>query len=871
MKSFILSFVLLFTSSLLFAQTASISGKVTDAANESLIGASVKASGKGTSTNEKGEFILNGLPAGKVMLTVSYTGFASTQKEVDLSAGNISNLTIVLKSDLLSLTEVVITGVTNPGSKLNTSLSVSSLKGVEITQSAPRTTAEIFRSIPGIKSEASAGDGNTNITVRGVPISSGGSKYLQLKEDGLPLLQFGDIAFATSDIFLRADQSVARIEAIRGGSASTLASNSPSGIINFISKTGNTAGGAVSTSFGVDYQNFRTDFDYGAPIGKGFSFHAGGFFRQGEGPRTAGYSGNKGGQLKFNLSKSFNKGYARLYFKYLNDKAIAYLPLPIQVSGTNANPEFTSLPGFDIKHGAFQNTNIQQNVGLGINGSVRSNSVSNGMHPVSTAIGGEFNFSLGNGWTIDNKGRYAINSGGFISPFPAMIGGTADILASVGTATGSNLTGGSLRYATNGSVYSGNNAVVIHMFDTELNNFNNFVNDFKVKKKVDKVDLTLGFYNSIQHIDMSWLWNSYIQDSNGENASPLNAFTAQGANISENGLFAYGVPLWGNLHRHYNTKYNTSAPYAGIAFPLTESLTIDASARYDFGNVTGTYSGNAQTTFDINNNGNISPSEQNVSQVNVSNPSKVDYQYKYLSYSAGANYKLSESQAIFGRYSKGATAKADRILFTSNVFADGSAVGVLDKINQAELGYKYKYNKGGLFLTGFYAKVNETGGYEATTQKTIENDYVSYGLELEGINQLSKKFEIRGSATYTHARINSGVNKGNKPRRQADLIFNLVPTFKLKNFTTGISAIGTTNTYAQDDNKLILPAYVLVNPFLSYNITKRFTATLNANNVFNSLGITESEEGSIIDNQTNIIRARPVTGRTIAAGLSYSF
>ena len=49
----------------------------------------------------------------------------------------------------------------------------------------------------------------------------------------ISILAFNDIAFATSDIFMRADQSVGRIEAIRGGSASTLASNSPAGIINF--------------------------------------------------------------------------------------------------------------------------------------------------------------------------------------------------------------------------------------------------------------------------------------------------------------------------------------------------------------------------------------------------------------------------------------------------------------------------------------------------------------------------------------------------------------------------------------------------------------------------------------------------------------
>jgi outer membrane receptor protein involved in Fe transport len=42
------------------------------------------------------------------------------------------------------------------------------------------------------------------------------------------------------------------------------------------------------------------------------------------------------------------------------------------------------------------------------------------------------------------------------------------------------------------------------------------------------------------------------------------------------------------------------------------------------------------------------------------------------------------------------------------------------------------------------------------------------------------------------------------------------------------------------------------------------------NNIFNTLAITEAEE-EITDNTTNIVRARPLPGRTISMTLSYSF
>jgi len=118
-----------------------------------------------------------------------------------------------------ALEEVFVTGVVNPKTKIKSSVSITTLGVKQIEQSAPRSTAEIFRSIPGIRSESTGGEGNANIAVRGVPISSGGSKYLQIQEDGLPVLLFGDIAFATADIFTRFDGNVAKVEAIRGGSA----------------------------------------------------------------------------------------------------------------------------------------------------------------------------------------------------------------------------------------------------------------------------------------------------------------------------------------------------------------------------------------------------------------------------------------------------------------------------------------------------------------------------------------------------------------------------------------------------------------------------------------------------------------------------
>ena len=788
---------------------------------------------------------------------------------VNLSFSQNETAPVIDTTKTTKLEDVVITGVANPKAKIKSSVSITTLDVKQIEQSAPRSTAEIFRSIPGIRSESSGGEGNSNISVRGVPISSGGSKYLQIQEDGLPVLLFGDIAFATADIFTRFDGNVARIEAIRGGSASTLSSNSPGGIINFISKTGKTEGGMLRTSFRLDYNNFRTDFDYGTKIGEGLYFHTGGFYRAGGGVRKTGSTSNNGGQVKFNLTKEFQNGKVTVFAKFLNDRAAAYMPMPVKVTGTNANPSWGSVSGFDATTGALQSIYLNHNVGLGPDGELRRGKVADGMNPVSKSIGVSASFNLEDGWKITENGRYSSNSGGFIAPFPAEVGSASAIAASFGA-------GSTLSYANSGTAFDNPNGLVnrIHMFDTQLNDLSNFMNDLRVSKKFDKVGITAGYFNSIQNISMSWLWNSYLQEVSDDNPRLINVKNAAGTLLSENGLYAYGVPAWGNCcTRNYDTQYNVSAPYVNVSVDATENLSFEGGLRYDIGKVSGSFAGSAQTTYDINNNGVISVPETSVSAVNTANETAVNYDYDYVSYTLGANYLLTAKQSLFARYSKGAAAKADRILFSGLDYLDGNKINALDFLTQAELGYKLKFSKGYLYGTAFHSKTDEQGGYEATSNSIIKNNYKSYGLEIESSYNLMDNLNLRGALTYTKAEITSGDNAGNEPRRQPKLMYNLMPTYNFsgnKN-TAGLSFIGQTKAYAQDSNQLVMNGFVIVNAFVEVGITKGLSVNLSANNLFDTIAITESEEGSITDNTVSYVRARPMPGRSISMALSYKF
>ncbi len=786
--------------------------------------------------------------------------------------------------DALGLDEIVVTASPRGVNKLESSISVSTLAPELIAQSAPRTTAEIFRSIPGIRSESSGGDGNANIAVRGLPVASGGAKFLQLQEDGLPVLQFGDIAFGNADIFLRADQTISRIEAVRGGSASTLASNAPGGVINFISKTGKEAGGVVMATAGIDYEEYRLDFNYGAPIGEKTFFNIGGFWRQGEGPRSAGYNANDGFQIKANLTQEFDRGYIRIYAKHLNDRAIGYLPMPTLVTGSDSDPKYGSFAGFNIKNQTPHSALFTTDVGLDGNNNLRTTDITDGMHPVVTAVGLEASFELSDTLTLENRFRWSDIKGRFVSPFPSEVAGAQGIANSVGELlTGTPGTYG-LRYANgpqagqtiNATTLNGNGLLMrTHLFNTEINDFSNFTNDFKLITDLGPATITAGLYTARQNIDMDWTWNSYLLEVKGNNAALVNVVDATGAVLSQNGLYAYGVPFWGNCcQRSYDSNYTINAPYINVGFDAGP-LNIDASARYDFVRARGNYAGTLQVANrDVNGDGTIQPIERSVSLINNGAPSPVNYNVGYLSWSVGANYRLNDDAAVFGRASRGGRTNADRLLF-GVVQPDGSVrkQDAIDYVNQYELGVKYRSGGLSVFATLFHAKTQEQN-FEVTSSRFLDRTYKASGVEVEGAFSRGI-FDVRAGLTYTDAEIAkdaiSPANQGNTPRRQAKFIYQFTPSVDLDIARFGVNVIGTTKSYAQDNNLLEMPGYAQVNAFVNFKPMDNVEMSVNANNLFNTVGITEVEEGSIVSGASNFVRARSINGRTISASVRFNF
>jgi len=691
--------------------------------------------------------------------------------------------TPVAESAPLNLDKIVVTGSAKKVTKMKSSVSISTMNAQQVQSTGATNAAEVLRTIPGIRSESSGGEGNANMTVRGLPISAGGSRYLQMQEDGLPILQFGDIAFATPDMFMRVDQGLGSLEVIRGGSASTAATNSPGGIINFINQTGETKGGKVGISAGLNFNQYRTDFSYGGPLdNNGLRGFISGFYRKGDGFRDAGVTMEEGGQIKANLTKQLDNGFVRVSIKHLDDQTPVNMPVPI----TTSNGNIQTISGIDPRDVSFYSSKWPKDVTLTGSNGTNSTDVNDGMTVKTDSIGAEFSFDFAEGWNLSDKFRYANNRGRFIGIFPS-----------------SGVTAGAF------------NAVV---FNTS-NDMDLMVNDLKLSKTFEttgagKFTPNVGLYTSKQDVDLTWSFNTY--NISAENSPSNISFVSPST-----------VTFGGCCTRDINAEYTTVSPYAGLAWEVG-NLNADVSVRRDRQDASGSFSqatGAGLGTFATRN--------------------KIDYDINETSYSGGANYRINPNLAVFGRVSKGYAFNADRIMFgTANL--DGGTIPV-NEVKQYEAGVKWREGNLNTFITLFKAETDESNFDATTQISTAnkydtKGVEVEAGYSI-GDFRIGGGFTYT-DAEVTDSPGNIGL-EGKAPNRQAKWVYQLTPSYTWNKFTIGGNIVGTSKSIDNRDGTtgvgVKMPGYAVVNSFLRYQYDKDLQLSVSANNLFDTIGYTEAQ------------------------------
>ncbi|MEO1201936.1 MAG: TonB-dependent receptor [Pseudomonadota bacterium] len=774
------------------------------------------------------------------------------------------------------LEEVVVTGVARGTVKLETSVSVSSMDYSQASKYSPRGVAELYRSLPGMRSEPATGEGNGSIAVRGIPLATGGYKYVQLQEDGLPVLQYGDIIVGNVPNFVRGDFNLARIEAIRGGSASTLTSNAPGGIINHISRTGEEEGGSIGLSFGLDYDELRFDFGYGGPIADDIYGYVGGYWREGEGVREVGYDANSGGHIKANVTKELDDGYIRFYFKHLDENIATYHNF---VSVAKPGGGFEPFGGWDGSSESAGTVFRTSKSVTDATGTPITRRPADQITAEVDAFGVEFSRDFDNGVSLLNRFRMSEVSGGQISALPfgaGDLGVATDLGASICGCVNPLVTFAAGPNA--GDPYAG---LALQYLELDfLNESLDFtVNDLRISWDAnDRVTLTGGLYYSTQDIVQNWPnWDRFITTFDGDNAIPLLIVDGDtGVEYSDaNGTFSRGL-----LTRLVDLKYTTLAPYLDLNVTM-DTFSINASVRQDEVEVRGVAAGAGgflgdTVPCDNNADGDTTDPLDVCSVSDLSNGTVHNYDPSYTSYSIGGNWAFTDNQAVFARFSEGGVVVADRLF-------DGGADRVLaanaglsdgvDDVQQFELGYKWNADAFDLFVTLFRAETEETQS-EVTTGNVFVQEYEANGAEIEAVYHIGD-FDINANLTWTDAEIvasdTAPQNVGNQPNRQADYIYTLTPSYTTDRFSLGVSLVGSDDFFIGDTETIKQDAYVLVHAYGTWYVNDNLSLTVNANNLTDEY-VASFGEGGIVNFQgQDLYGAEVLNARSISATVKYDF
>ena len=240
MKKLYLFFGLLFLVSAT-ALAQSLSGKVTDDQNgSSLEGASIVLieNGQGTVTNKLGKYSFSNLKTGTYTVRISYLGYASRSKKIEVQSNEIVNFKLIPESYLQE--QVVVTANKINVNRDNVPMNISVITEKEIEQSSESNILPVIsRRIPGVfitergisgfgLSTGSAG----KISIRGVGGSESTFPVLVLI-DGQPQFM-GIFGHPIPDSYTSSD--IEKVEIIKGPASILYGTNAMGGVINMITK-----------------------------------------------------------------------------------------------------------------------------------------------------------------------------------------------------------------------------------------------------------------------------------------------------------------------------------------------------------------------------------------------------------------------------------------------------------------------------------------------------------------------------------------------------------------------------------------------------------------------------------------------------------
>jgi iron complex outermembrane receptor protein/hemoglobin/transferrin/lactoferrin receptor protein len=237
--SLLLTVFALLPGQVLAQDRAAIEGQVTTPDGNPLPGVQVidPALQRGTTTDTEGQYQLTSLPLGEHLIEFRYVGYQTATREVVLEAGETVTLDVTLRSRVLQVDGVTVTGTARARSTLRAPQDVDVMSPEQLQTRRGAALGDLLRDNVGGVSSIQTGSQAGKPVLRGLS----GNRIVLLK-DGIAqeFYQFGVRHFPTTNA-----SEAERVEVVRGASSILYGSDALGGAINVISKPAPTTGTEV--------------------------------------------------------------------------------------------------------------------------------------------------------------------------------------------------------------------------------------------------------------------------------------------------------------------------------------------------------------------------------------------------------------------------------------------------------------------------------------------------------------------------------------------------------------------------------------------------------------------------------------------------
>lgn len=858
-------------------QSGTVAGKVVDEHGAPITSAQVfvDRTTLGVLTRSDGSYVIAGVPAGTRLIRTRLIGFRPESASVAVTAGQRAVQDFTLRQDPLQLQAIIVTGTSIPTANLKSSVAATTLSPAEIEQSAPRSTTEMLRYVPGFtRVESSGGEVNENISMRGIL----GVEYVMFMEDGLPVFPTMHTFFMNADNLFRYDENIDRMEVVRGGSSSLFGSNTPGAIVNFLNKTGGDQFEGTMLATGGTQGLARYDMNMNGPIGDDWRFNVGGFYRYDHGVRDPGFPGIRGGQFKGSVTRMLDNGYVRFSAKVINDRNQFILDLPFENA---SNPRF--VPGF----GDYGSMNTNEGLGLSVPTPIGTQQLplDNGLRTNAQWFTVDAGFDMKNDWHLRNSAQAMHNDQEWnaLVPSNAMTvndfvngpKGQAGLGLPVGTTiqlTYTNLLdaeGNHLPFSTpNGLVAPGQDIHVAKPISA-------FQDQVSLSKTFGRNSVSAGAYFANYSQTNDWFFTQVLTDV-ADNPHFLDAVvTTPGGSptaFTKNGFL--------NQMSGFTQGSGTTSIFSGVlggTFQLTDQLKADLGGRVEYDN----YVQSSQNTsaFDLDGNPNTPYDNET-----FGNGSYRHFERGITDWAAslGLNYALKDNLSLYGSVARGYKMPA------LDEFLGAAAQQQVDLFKSREVqsfegGVKGVVGPIGFTVNGFFTKlkniVNQGLVIDTVSGQSVwviepQADNQSYGAELELLATPIAGLQLLGSGTFLKAELGSGAGTaiGTRLNGVPASLGNLSASYTFSRVRAVADWHWVGERFVDITVGTALPSYNYFNFGLSYRFPGQ-AISLNANllNAFMGQGLEEGNPRLLTTGTSDIFLARPILPRRLTVSMRYDF